>query len=57
MYSKVFKGAATAPAAAALPKLLPQLGDGISGTIMAGVGIVMIALVVSSTVVAKLHRK
>lgn len=57
MYSKVFKGAATAPAAAALPKLFPQLGAGISGTIMAGVGIVMIALVVSSTVVAKLHRK
>ena len=57
MYSKVFKGAATAPAAAALPKLLPQLGDGISGTIMAGVGIAMIALVASSTVVAKLHRK
>lgn len=57
MYSKVFKGAAMAPAAAALPKLLPQLGDGVSGTVIAGVGIAMIALVASSTVVAKLHRK
>lgn len=53
MYSKVFKGAAMAPAAAALP----QLGAGVSGTVMAGIGIAMIAIIAGSSVVAKVHRK
>lgn len=53
MYSKVFKGAAMAPAAT----ILPQLGVGVSGTVMAVTGIVMTALVVVSTVVTKLRCK
>lgn len=53
MYSKVFKGAALAPAAT----ILPQLGAGIYGTVVAGIGIAMIVLIAGSTVVAKLHCK
>ena len=51
MYSKVFKGAAVAPAAAALP----QLGAGVSGTMMAVAGMIIIAGVGISTVVAKMR--
>lgn len=51
MYSKVFKGAAVAPAAAALP----QLGAGVSGTMMAVAGMIIIAGVGISTVVAEMR--
>lgn len=52
MYSKVFKGAAMVPAAAALP----QLGAGVSGTVMSIAGMVMIVAIIGSTLIAKFRR-